>query len=283
MHIPDSIRQGGIVLLALLAFSSPAHAVSPAPSDMWTFAVRPYLWLPNVNGTLKYDIPPGSGGGPTVDLGNYILENLSIAAMISGEARKGEWSIVTDFIYLDVNSQNSKVASVDFAGPGGRIPVAAGADIGTNSSLTGAFWELVGTRTMAYNDKSSIDVLGGFRYLTIQASTNWQLAANVTGPGPGQSFARSGSISQRADLWDWIVGVRGRVGLDSGPWAIPYYFDVGTGSSTVTWQAMTGIEYNFNWGNVQLSYRYLYYNMKDDELLQGVSFSGPELGVTIRF
>jgi hypothetical protein len=273
-----------LALLALLAFSSPAHAENPAPSDTWTFSVKPYLWLPNVNGTLKYEIPPGSGAGPTVDLGNYILENLSIALMINGEARKGDWVIVTDFVYLDVNSQNSKVKSVDFAfGPGDRIPVTASADLGTKSSLSGEFWELVGARTMAHNDNSSIDVLGGFRYLSIKASTDWQLAADVSGPGPGQSFAHSGGISQRVDLWDLIVGVRGLVGLGNGAWAIPYYLDAGAGSARLTWQAVAGIEYRFHWGDVQLSYRYLYYNMKSDELLQGISFSGPGLGVNFRF
>jgi opacity protein-like surface antigen len=73
------------------------------------------------------------------------------------------------------------------------------------------------------------------------------------------------------------------VGLGSGTWAIPYYLDVGTGSSALTWQAMAGIEYRFRWGDVQLSYRYLYYDMKDDEMLKGVSFSGPGLGVNFRF
>ena len=186
-----------VVLLALPAFLSAAHAESFPPDDKWHFAVKPYMWLPNVNGTLRYEIPPGSGGGPTVDLGNYILQNLSFAMMVSGEARKGDWAIVTDIIYLDVNSQNSTVKSVDFAGPGGRIPVAASADLGTNSSLSGELWELFGAYTMARNDVSSIDILSGFRYLSIEASTSWQLAAAVAGPGPGQSFGHSGSISQR--------------------------------------------------------------------------------------
>jgi hypothetical protein len=245
--------------------------------------VKPYLWLPNVNGTLRYDIPSGSGGGPTVDLGNYILQNLTFAMMVSGEARTGDWSIVTDIIYLDVNSQDSTVKSIDFAGPGGRIPVSAGTDLGTNSSLSGELWELFGAHTMARNGKSSIDILGGFRYLSIEASTTWQLATNVIGPGPGQSFGSTGSISQRAALWDWIVGVRGFVGLGSGSWTIPYYLDGGAGSSSVTWQAVAGIAYLFSWGDVQLSYRYLYYNMKDDGLLKGISFSGPGLGVNFRF
>ncbi len=283
MHLLDIIRWSGMALLALLSFFSPAYADSPAPIDKWTFAVKPYLWLPGVNGTLRYEIPAGSGGGPTVDLGTYVLENLSFAMMVSGEARKGDWAIVTDLVYLDVNSQDSRVKSVDFSGPGGRVPVAVGADLGTKSGLTGELWELVGAYTMAQNDKSSIEVLGGFRYLSIEASTNWQLAADVVGPGPGQSFGRSGSISQRVDPFAWIAGVRGFVGLGGGGWAIPYYLDGGAGSSTTTWQAMAGIAYRFRWGDAQLSYRYLYYNMKNNELLEGVSFSGPGIGVNFRF
>ena len=34
---------------------------------------------------------------------------------------------------------------------------------------------------------------------------------------------------------------------------------------------------------VTLAYRHLYYDLKDDKLLQNMSFSGPALGVTFRF
>ena len=63
------------------------------------------------------------------------------------------------------------------------------------------------------------------------------------------------------------VGVRGAVGLGSGKWAIPYYLDVGTDSSTFTWQGVAGIEYRFSWVDLQLMYRYLYYDMKGDKML----------------
>ena len=272
-----------LALLALLVIACPARADSPAPTDTWTFSLKPYLWVPGVSGTLKYEIPPGSGGGPTVDLGHWVVENLSFALMLSAEARKGDWGIITDIVYLDVNSQNSSVKSVDFAfGPGGRVPVAVGANVDTKSGLRGELWELAGEYTVARSNHSSLDVLGGFRYLTIKASTDWNLSGNVAGPGPGQSFARSGGISQSADLWDGIVGVRGLIGLGRS-WAIPYYLDVGAGSSSLTWQALSGIEYLFHWGEVQLSYRYLYYNMQGHGLLSGVSFSGPGLGVNFHF
>ena len=42
------------------------------------------------------------------------------------------------------------------------------------------------------------------------------------------------------DLWDGIIGIRGYVGLGQSKWAIPYYLDVGTGTSAITSQAMAG-------------------------------------------
>jgi len=283
MKIIDLIHVGCMAVLALHAFSFPAHAESPALRDEWTFAVNPYLWLPSVNGTLKYDIPSGGGGGPTVDIANNRLENLGFALLINGEARKGDWAIFMDVDIVSINAQNSTLQSVEFQNAGGQIPVTAGVDLGTQSSFRADLGELVGSYTMAHNDRSSIDILGGFRYLSLRASLDWQLAADIAGPGPGQSFGRSGSISQRVELWDGIIGVRGRVGLGSGTWAIPYYLDVGAGASALTLQAMAAIEYRFRWGDVQLFYRYLYYDMKDDKLLQGVSFDGPGFGVNFRF
>ena len=273
----------GLALMALITISLPAYAGEPAPPDKWTFAVRPYLWAPGISGTLKYDIPPSGGGGATVDLASYILQNLNFALMLSAEARKGDWSVLTDVVYLDVESDDSEVKSVSFAGPGGRVDVSAGADVGTKVNLSGFEWELAGAYTVARGGNSSLDVLAGFRYLGIEAETDWQLSGSITGPGAGQSFASSGSVSDRVDLWDAIIGIRGSVGLGDSRWAIPYYLDVGTGTSAMTWQGAAGIEYRFHWGDLQLMYRHLYYDLKGDKLLQNVSLSGPALGVNFRF
>ena len=128
-----------------------------------------------------------------------------------------------------------------------------------------------------------LDVFGGLRYFGLEASTDWQLTAAVTGPGGGQTFPRAGSISEREDLWDGIVGVKGRVWLGRSNWSIPYYLDVGTGSSSLTWQGMLGVAYSYKWVGVTLAYRHLYYDQKDDKLIQDMRFSGPALGVTFRF
>jgi hypothetical protein len=238
----------------LLGIALLVPAMAQAQEERWTFALTPYLWLPNVNGTLKYE-PTAGGGAPAVDNGpNNYLENLSMALMLSGEARKGRWSVISDLIYLRFDSEKSNVSSIDFGGS----RVDANADIGTKSSLKGLEWTIAAS------------------YAALQ-SPDWQLT------GPIGSFPASGSVSRSTDLWDPIVGVRGRVRWGEGAWFSPYYLDVGTGSSELTWQSLVGIGYGFKWGDLVLAYRTLFYDQSDDKLLQDFRFSGATLGASFRF
>jgi hypothetical protein len=277
---------GAVLALLMLAaiftpiFTAEAQAQSDAPIDQWKFSITPYLWLPNVNGTLKYSIPPSTGGSPEVETGpNNYLENLQAVIMISGDARKDKWSVFTDFIYLDFADQKSSVKAVDFGGS----RVSSSLNLGTSSSLRGTAWTLGMGYAVQTGKAVTLDVFGGLRYFNLEVSTDWQLEAVITNPGGGQSFPRSGGISKRMELWDGVIGIRGRIPLGSSDWSIPYYLDLGTGSSNLTWQAMLGVAYSFKWGEVTLAYRDLYYDQKDDKLLQNMRFSGPALGATIRF
>jgi hypothetical protein len=277
------MKRIGLITLAtltVLALCGPLGAAAQTPSNQWTFSITPYLWLPNVDGTLKYSIPPGSGGSPEVQVGpNNYLESLSMALMISGEARKDRWSMFTDFIYLDFSSEESTVKSIDF---GGNL-VNSSTNVSTQSSLRGALWTLGAGYAVLPGRPVDLDVFGGLRYFGLEASTDWQLALTVTGPGGGQTFARTGGISDRADLWDGIVGVKGRFWLGQSNWSIPYYLDIGMGSSSLTWQGLLGIAYTYKWIGATLAYRHLYYDMKTDKLIQDVRFSGPAIGVNFRF
>jgi hypothetical protein len=273
----------GMVLLATICavvFTAQAQAQTAAPADQWTFALTPYLWLPNVNGTLKYNIPPGASGSPEVETGpNDYLQALQAVLMLSGEARKDRWSVFTDFIYLDFGSEESKVKAVDF----GTSIVSSSVNVATSSSLRGMAWTLGAGYAVETGGPTKLDVFGGLRYFGLEASTDWQLAVAVSGPGSGQTFPGAGGISRRADLLDGIVGVKGRVALGSSHWSIPYYLDLGAGSSSLTWQGMLGISYGFTWGEVTLVHRSLYYDQKDDKFIQDLSFSGPAVGATFRF
>jgi hypothetical protein len=262
--------------LALLGAVPGAYA----QTDHWTFALTPYVWLPNINGTLRYSVPPGATGSPDVGTGpNNYLQNLQHVLMLSGEARRDKWSIHSDFIYLDFADQASSVKAVNFGGP----IVGTNLNSSTSSSLKGFLWTLDGAYAFVETPRLTLEALGGVRYLSVRASTDWQLSATVSGPGAGQVFPASGSISQRADVWDAIVGVRGQVRLGEGHWSIPYYADAGTGSSRLTWQALVGVTYAFSWGDAVLAYRTLSYDQSDDKLFQNFRFSGPAIGATFRF
>jgi len=255
---------GAILLIA------PLHASAQAGGDQWRFTLTPYLWLPNVDGTLKFSIPPGAGGSPSVNVGpNDYLENLDFVLMLAGEARRGDWAIISDFIYLDFSDEDSAVKSVG----GIQVPV----NQNTSTGLKGLVWTLAASYTMARSPTATFEVLGGFRYLGLETSVQWQLA------GPIGLFPQAGSHTEKVDLWDAIVGVRGRVTLDGGNWYVPYYLDAGGGSSTLTWQGMTGIGYSFRWGDALLAYRHLYYEQKSDKPIQELQMSGPALGATFRF
>ena len=268
------------VTFLALALGGALSAPAQTPGDEWTFSITPYLWLPNIDGTLKYSVPPGGTGSAEVETGpNDYLENLSFAMMISGEARKGRWSVFTDFIYLDFSDEESAVKSINFGG----TRVSTSGNVSTESSLRGGVWTLGAGYAVLPGRPVEMDVLGGLRYFGLEASTDWQLTATVTGPGTGQTFPRTGSISEREDLWDGIVGVRGRIWLGRSNWSIPYYLDMGTGSSSLTWQGMLGIAYSWKWIEARLAYRHLYYDQKGDKLVQDMRFSGPALGVNFRF
>ena len=267
-----------LVLITAAIFTGTAQAQSAVPAAPWSFSITPYLWMPNIDGTLNYGVPPG-GGGPSVEVGpdNY-LDSLEAAMMISGEVRRDRWLVFTDFIYLDFSGDTSSVKSINFGGSA----VSSSANVSTQSYLKGTVWTLGAGYSALPGRPVVLDVFGGLRYAGLEPSTDWQIATTVTGPGGGQTFPSSGSISQRTDLWNGIIGVKGLFWLGGSNWSIPYYLDAGAGSG-VTWQGMLGIAYSFSSIDVKLVYRHLYFDQGSDNLIHDMSFSGPALGVTFRF
>jgi opacity protein-like surface antigen len=280
-----SLRSTAIAALTTLALLAPLTASAQSASDQWTFSVTPYLWLPSIKGDLNYGPPPAGGGSANVSLdASTLLDNLDHAFMINGEARQGRWLIGTDVIYLDFGKADSTVRSVDFnAGPGPINVSTTSLNAGTNSKLTGWLWTLVGGYAAVQQPRSSLDLIGGFRYLNLDAKTDWQLTADVTGPAGTTSFARTGSVSKSEDALAGIVGAKGRSNLGAGDWFVNYYVDVGGGSSTFTWQGIAGLGYAFKWGDVILDYRYLYYSQSGDKLIDNLSLGGFALGARFNF
>ena len=119
--------------------------------------------------------------------------------------------------------------------------------------------------------------------MRVDYSTRWDLAAAITTPGGVELLAAQGGVGSDTDLWDAIVGVRGHIDIRNGKWSVPYYLDIGTGSSDMTWNAMTGLTRSFGWGEILFVYRHLEYDEDLDGLMQNFSFSGPAVGASFRF
>ena len=64
---------------------------------------------------------------------------------------------------------------------------------------------------------------------------------------------------------------------------VPYYADVGTGESQLTWQVYGGLGYQFSWGEVFAVWRYLDYNFKSGSAIKDINFNGPAIGVGFRW
>lgn len=255
--------------LAGLAASAPALAAD-TPEDAWHFSVTPYLWLPYVDGTVNYSAFRGGTLNAEVDPGSY-LQNLDFAGMIIGQARHGEWSVFTDYIYLHLNSDRSPVRYV--TDPTGVVSVPV--SVAGSASVVSNVWTLGGGYTVWRGESAFADVFAGVRLLNFQSTVGWKLATPVVTLPPG------GSTSQTLNAWDGIAGFRGQVHFGDSSWSLPYYFDIGAGSDNWTWQMLLGVGYRFGWGELSLVMRSLHYYFDNDKL--DLHLTGPALGATFNF
>jgi hypothetical protein len=244
---------------------------SVAAEEPWRFAVTPYVWLPYIDADLGFST--GGSGGSTVDMSD-VLKHLSGAFFLNAAARRGRWGLSFDLVYCDFSKTGSKVT--DVTGPGGRTEVPV--NLGTTTSLTGYMTSLMGTYSVTESERASVDLLLGMRYTHIGATLDWNFAGDVTGLP-----TRTGSSEIGVDLWDGVVGVRGSLALGATRWFAPFYLDVGTGTSTFTWQGLLGAGYRFAWGDVLLVYRRLSFEQGGGDDLHHLTFYGPALGASFRF
>ena len=269
-----SLARAAAVLAAYVLVSSPLRAQSQEtqlPPSSWQFAITPYVWLPHIDTSLRFETP-GEGGSPVAL--DDILKYLSGAFFLSGEARKGRWRLGLDLVYCDFSKASSNVATVTGAGGMVEVPV----NTGTTTSLGGTMVSAVGGYSLLLQPQVSFDLLGGLRYTHIAATLHWDFATEVA-----DLPERTGSAGRGVDLWDGVVGFRGSVGLGAGKWFVPYYLDAGTGTSRFTWQGVVGVGYAFGWGDLLLVYRYLSFEQGDDQPVQRLEFAGPALGATVHF
>jgi hypothetical protein len=270
------IRFVAAALVAAFGVGLPASAladVDPYDGD-WHFSLTPYGWLPTIDTSLQFRGPRGSivRTSTSVDPGQ-LIDDLHFAAMVSGDVRKGEWSAFSDILYASIGASDTFVRDITFPDHSVEIPLNLRTSVGVQLLVwTGGIGYAV-----LHDGQSSADVFVGVRAAAANTSLKWRFA------GPLNLFPQTGSASQYESLWDGIIGIRGRVGFPDSPWFVPYYADIGTGGSHITAQALTGIGYGFEWGDLALTYRWLYYQPGGGGVLDKLTLDGVAVSATFRF
>ena len=249
-------------------------AAAQAPADDWQFRAMIYGYLPTISGSTTF--PAGTGSGISVDA-DKIIDHLKFTFMGSLEAQKGRWGAFTDVIYLDVGGSKSGTRDLSIGG----VEVPAGVTANLSEDLKGTVWTLAGNYRVLATPETAFDVFGGARLLSVKQKLAWEFSAAI---GPIVGAGLSGSSDAKLDNWDAIVGVKGRFNFGpSREWFVPYYVDIGTGDSDLTWQGIAGIGYAFKWGEVVAAWRYLDYDFKSGKKIESLNFSGPAIGVAFRW
>ena len=264
-----------ILIMALLASTGALAQQPESQAESWQFGVSIYGWFPNISGTTAFS-PPGGGNDFEIDVDD-ILDNLEFTLMGMFEVHKGRWGFLTDAIYMDVGASENGTRDASIGRR--QIPVGAAADI--DLDLKSWIWTLAGTYRVFDQSGLTLNVLAGARYLDVEQEVDWEITGNV---GPIPAPDRTGTAKESLTNWDALIGLRGRYAFGTQKaWFVPFHLDVGAGDSDLTWQGIAGLGYAFRWCEVAAVWRHLYYDLSSDKAIDDMSFSGPAVGVTVRW
>ncbi|MEE4186419.1 MAG: hypothetical protein V2J12_11680 [Gammaproteobacteria bacterium] len=259
------------------AITTLACALAPTASlagDEWDVGLSIYGYFPDISGRTQFPV----GAGTDFDIGiDSILDNLELTFQGNFDIRKDRLGVFTDVIYLDVGNNKSQA----FDGTVGGTPLPAEAEANADVNVKALIWTTSAYYRLFEQQRGSLDLMVGVRYSDIKQQLAWNLEGSLVGIAlPGRTGSRSVSTS----YLDGIVGVRGRAALgDGNHWFIPYYADIGTGDSDLTWQAAAGVGYAFGWGEMSAGWRYVAYDMASGKPVRDLTLSGPQIGAAFRW
>jgi hypothetical protein len=266
----------GKLAIAMLAAAAAVPTVASAQqrSDDWQGQLLIYGYFPTIGGTTKFPAPTG---GSSIDVdANKIIDSLKMTFMGTLAVQKGEWGAFTDVLYLDVGGDKSGTRDISI---GGGLP--AGVTTSGSLDLKSTLWTIAGSYRYGRDPKSPVDLFVGARLADIKQSLNWQFTGTVdTIPVANRNGYQSSSVQN----WDAIIGIKGRASFgDKGQWFVPWYLDVGTGDSDLTWQGIVGVGYSYSWGDIYAVWRYIDYNMKSGKPVESLTLNGGAIGVGFRW
>lgn len=267
-HVGKGVRRASALLASVLALGAGVASAqtASAPASGWQYEFTPYFW----GAAMKGDVQGGSLPKISVDVGiSDILDVLDFGLMGAFEARKGQWGLLFDAIYMDL----SMSATASRTGPG---PIGATATASANFVMK----EMVLAAAVAYRTvegRSPVDVIGGLRYVKLEADADIQ----------GSFFAQTGTVAGSGDQ-DWVdpyIGARIQHPINDR-WTLVGYGDIGGFGigSDFTWQVSAGANYNFS-KTVSGKFGYRIFDVDYDRsgFLYDMKNEGFYAGVGIRF
>jgi hypothetical protein len=267
---PINTRFADCLLAIGLSGLAPIAAQAQAANDKWQWELGIYGWLPAIGATTSFP----SGASTSIDVSSSdVLDALKMTFMGQVEARKGQWGVWTDLVYADVGG--SVDGSRDFSVGGEPIEASADLDLDIKSTA----WSMAGLYNLTSTPENTTDLLFGARMLDMKQTLDWSLASSIP-----ELPTRDGEASVDGTNWDAIVGLKGRYFLGAErKWFLPYYVDVGTGESSLTWQINAGVGYRFGWGSSFATWRYLDYDFKSGNAMQSMTMNGALVGLAFQF
>ncbi len=231
----------------------------PQVTNEWRGSISPYLWGVNVNGSLYYD----QSKLGTVSMGaGQLLQDLNVGGMLFAELHKGHFGVMADLFYAKMTLNKSSVVRQ--------------MDLGSKTTAETGVYTLAGTYTLHNTNNSYVDALAGIRVLSLNTRTNISI-----GDTPYNAVAKMSST-----IADPVVGVKGRFRIADTDYFVPFYLDVGGGSSNteVTSQQLLGIGKAYSWGEATLAVKNLYYKQKSQSnATVDLNMYGVLVGATFRF
>jgi hypothetical protein len=253
------IRTDQTIALALLLLLAAFAARADTSPDAWNFTVTPYVWVPGIDASFR--IPPAAEvADPIFPVSKRnVINALDFVAMVSFEARKDRWSLYSDAFYVGL--------SFDRTAP---TPLVIKGKLDNKTAVL----ELAGAYQVWRSDSSTshFDILAGMRYAGIHNDITLILES------------REFKFPSHKDFPDAIIGFKGEARFgDDGRLFIPYYADVGGGSSEHSSITSAGIGYTYGWGDLALHYRYLEYQPGNNSTFNTFKLYGPMLTASFHF
>lgn len=229
-----------------------AEVAPTIDNDAWRFTITPYAMIPTLSGNIK------TSGGGNIDLPTGNAESdWDFSVPLALDLGKGRWGVGLEFFYL---------------GYSGEAGLDDGAIIDQNLNFDVT---LTHTKAFAYyraleNEKHVLDFYAGANVITLKFETEFSGLFNGS--------------SDSSNTWvDPVIGFRYHYNIND-KWQIFSRGELGAGDSSITWDAMLGIDYilSDHWA-FGAGYRSMGLDFSSSEGDYDIQLNGPLISASYTF